>query len=93
MVITQDVHYLRKEDKEIHDVLMKIQEREPYEVENLSLVGQDYIIESFQKDHQYILSEDFNSALENTKMISDQVEDYNIPILQFEYPIFRQEKI
>ena len=92
MVVTQDIHYLEKEDKEAHDILMKIQGREPYEVENLSLIDQDYIIKSFQKDHQYILSDDLNSALENTKTISNQVECYNIPLYSFEYPIFRRIK-
>lgn len=88
LAVTHDIHYLDQQDKEAHDILMKIQERDPYDVDDLFLIDTEFLIQKYEKDHQYILSEDFDLALKNTYNISDQVKDYNIPILEFEYPIF-----
>jgi len=87
LVATQDVHFYKKEDKEVHDVLMRIQGREPYTTDTIYLSTKDEMYAEF-KSHDYLSRDTIREAISNTGVIADEIENYNIPIEQFFFPSF-----
>ena len=87
LVVTRDAHYLDADAKEAHDILMQIQNRKPYTCA-LDVADEDHIRDTLNKYHGYLGKKAICSALSNTEVIADMVEDYGIPIDQFEYPTF-----
>lgn len=92
LVVTQDVHYLNKEDKEAHDVLMKIQGREPYNCDTLFLGDSVEIMKIFYEEHKYLSVSEVEKALANTDVIAQSIEEYEIPIGKFIFPSFHHQK-
>jgi DNA polymerase-3 subunit alpha len=91
LIATQDVHFIEKEDKEVHDILMQIQGREPYDCNTLYLATEEEIMKEF-KVHDYLSGFMVRDAVENAMSIADKVGDYNIPIGEFSYPSFELEE-
>jgi DNA polymerase-3 subunit alpha len=92
LIATQDVHYLNPADAEVHGILMKIQEREPYEVESFYLTTVSEMYKQFQKNHKSLNGLEVIRAIKNAGLLAERVEDYNISLGKFEYPIFNREE-
>lgn len=92
LVVTQDVHYLNEGDKEAHDVLMKIQGREPYNCDTLFLGDSVEIIKIFYEEHKYLSVSEVEKALANTDVIAQSIEEYEIPVGKFIFPPFHHQK-
>jgi len=79
IVATQDSHYLRPEDNEIHDVLLAIQtnnrtddkDRLTMKEDDFSLTSPEEIYQKFSKI-TFITSEELRQLFENTQIISEQ---------------------
>ena len=87
VVATQDSHYLDPSDSEYHDVLMRMQGREPYGVETLYFPSLDESLAMF-KEHSYLMRNVVHDAIDMTDRIADSVEDYRIDTDSFQYPKF-----
>lgn len=73
IVATNDVHYLFREDREAHDVLLNIQgEKTLADEDRRSYEGEEYYFKSY--DELAPLFEDWPEALENTVRIAEQCE-------------------
>ncbi len=115
-VITQDVHYIEKEDVELHQIVVqlrhgtnqaaekaKLEKLESkkrketdkkedtnskkdedgsdgyfYSTKSLYFKSIGELISSWKKDHSYIDEKTFNESIDNTNVILDKVESYNI---------------
>lgn len=117
-VITQDVHYVEKEDLELHEIVIKLgknrkddeeededatkaaedkkklkdqekkeEERKEdeedsdayfYTARGLYFKSYDELVESWKRDHPYIHEKIFNKAIENTNVIFNKVEKFNV---------------
>ncbi len=70
-VATNDVHYLMKEDNEMHDVLLCLQTGSSLNDEKrLRFSSKEFYLKS--KEEMFKLFEDIPEALENTKIIADR---------------------
>lgn len=71
LVVTNDVHYINKEDAEAHDVLICIQTVSNIEEKNrMKYEGEEFYLKS--PDEMYSLFEGYEEALLNTVKISEQ---------------------
>ena len=86
VVLTKDCHFLDIDSKEAHDILMKIQGREPYTVD-LSLSEEREIWDTWMS-HSYLSSSVIMAAMHNADIIAAMVQDYDLPVDKFEYPEF-----
>lgn len=79
MVITNDVHYIDKEDYKVHNVHV-VADRKNADVTKLVYPDTCYYVMSTDEIRSAInIEEDlFNSCMANIQHIVDQVEDYNI---------------
>ena len=89
LVATNDVHYLRTEDAEIHDILMLINTNaNPSDPERLSMKIDDFSMHSPEKMAEFF--KDFPEALENTQKIVEscnfEFELGKINLPKFELP-------
>lgn len=87
LVASKDCHYLDEDDREVHDVLMKVQDREPYTME-LSLGSGEQMMEEWQMHDKFLDASVIAEAVYITEEIAASVEDYNLPISQFDFPSF-----
>ncbi len=73
LIATNDVHYLKKEDAKIQDVLMLINTgADPNNPERLTLIQDDFSMKSPQEMAE--IFKDFPEAILNTKKIAEMVE-------------------
>ena len=77
LVVTNDVHYIKKEDSEAHDVLICIQTASTIEETNrMKYEGEEFYLKSTTE--MYDLFKDQRKALENTIKIRDKCNfEYN----------------
>ena len=87
MVITQDCHYLDSSAREAHDVLMRMQGREPYTCD-LEVSEEKHIRDVLNEHHGYLSKAAVASAMLNTRAIAAKVQPYELPIDVFQYPKF-----
>lgn len=92
LVVTQDAHYLDEDARQAHDILMKIQQRDPYEFD-LHLGGYEEIFDTLITEHGYLSKDVIEGAIVATHDIADSVKPYNIPIEEFEFPKFIMEDV
>ena len=88
LVVTQDSHYLEPSDREVHDILMQMQERDPYGIDTLFFPSQDETL-GMLKEHNYLMKKKVFDAIDMTEKIAEQVEDYGIEVGSFQYPEFK----
>lgn len=70
LVATNDVHYLKKSDATIHDVLLCIQTARLVEdTDRMKFTGEEFYLKSY--DEMAVLFEGYAGALENTAKIAD----------------------
>jgi intein/homing endonuclease len=93
-VITQDVHYLDKQDIELHKVMIKLKNKQTdstqneevkdeddgyfYETDELYFKSYDELVESWKQNHDYISENDFNNSIENTNIIANKIEKIQV---------------
>ena len=71
LVATNDLHYVKKSDAEVHDILLCIQMNKTLQDKNrMKFSSDDYYLKSAQE--MFELFEDFPDALENTLKISER---------------------
>ena len=77
-IITNDAHYLKKEDAPIHAAFLRAQdgEREVEEFYSSTYLMSDDEVRNYLKD--YITEEELQTAYQNIKKIIDMCEDYSI---------------
>ena len=86
LVATNDVHYIAREDREAHDVLLNIQgEKTLADEDRRSYEGEEYYFKSF--DELAPLFERWPEALENTVRIAEQC-DLKLDFSQAHLPTF-----
>ncbi len=86
IVATNDVHYLSREDREAHDVLLNIQgEKTLADEDRRSYEGEEYYFKSY--DELAPLFERWPEALENTVRIAEQC-DLKLDFSQAHLPTF-----
>ena len=88
LAVTQDSHYLEPSDREVHDILMQMQGRDPYGIDTLFFPSQNEALGMF-KEHNYLMKKKVFDAIDMTEKIAEQVEDYGIEIGSFQYPEFK----
>jgi DNA polymerase-3 subunit alpha len=92
-VITNDVHYLNKEDAELHDILLALQTGTTTADENrMTFQGREYYFKSSSEMKD--IFPDFKSAYDNTIKISERIDlelDFNHFYLP-DYPDLAQEE-
>ena len=88
VVSTQDVHYLRKEDEKVHDILMAIQDRDPYGINSLYLCSKHKAFVMYKNRHGYMSKKIIMDSLEVSEEIANSIGGYNIPVEKFDYPRF-----
>ncbi len=117
-VITQDIHYVEKEDVELHEIVIKLRKNQKddkkedeekesedsvkkalkeaekqaekkeadaedsdgyfYTARGLYFKSYDELIESWHKEHPYIDEKIFNKAIDNTMVIFNKVEEFQV---------------
>lgn len=111
-VITQDVHYVEKEDIELHEIVVKLRKGERdeetedkvpqvttpeilkevlpkteddgdsdgyfYTARGLYFKSYDELVESWKAEHDYIHEKIFNKAIDNTMVIFNKIETFNV---------------
>ncbi len=77
LVATWDSHYPKRDDKQAHETLLKINTDDGGKKKGMSIPG-DYSFIS--PDDAVEIFRDFPGAVENTLKIADMVEEYNIPL-------------
>jgi len=86
IVATNDVHYLNKEDSEVHDVLLCVQTNHTIdEKERLTMKNEDYSLKS--PEQMIIAFKDNPEAIENTQKIA-QMCNLEIDLGKIELPLF-----
>lgn len=90
LVITQDVHYLRREDYQVHDILMQMQGRLPYTEKTYYLASRDEIYNDFCKYHEYIEKGQIWEGIDNAYKIVESIEDYGIEFGKYKFPEYRE---
>lgn len=89
LAATQDIHYLRKEDAEYHDILLAVQTGNTLnDPDRLSLKEDDFSMRSPEEMAE--LFKDIPEAITNTQVIADQcnfeLELYKIQLPKFQVP-------
>lgn len=79
LIAASDAHYTNKEDKEIHDIVLRVGKREPY-VGNYHLRTEDEIRSEFLEYHSALSPRSIDEAINNTNTVLDFHVD--IPIHQ-----------
>ena len=80
LIITSDAHYLNKEDKEAHEVLLAVQTRttinDPnrwkFEPGYYYIMGREELAQIMKEQHSYISEDILNEAMNNTVKIAEQ---------------------
>lgn len=86
IVATNDVHYLNKEDSEVHDVLLCVQTNHTVdEKERLTMKNEDYSLKS--PEQMIEAFKDFPEAIENTQKIAEMC-NLEINLGKIELPLF-----
>jgi len=86
LVATNDVHYLNKEDADVHDVLLCIQTTHTVdEKERMTMKGEDYSLKS--PDQMLRAFKHVPEAIENTQKIAKQC-NLKIELDKIELPLF-----
>ena len=86
LVATNDVHYLNKEDDDVHDVLMCVQTNKTIEEkERLTMKGEDYSLKS--PDEMIRAFRNIPEAIENTQKIAEMC-DVKLELDKIELPRF-----
>ena len=86
LVATNDVHYLNKEDADVHDILLCIQTTHTVdEKERMTMKGEDYSLKS--PDQIIRAFKDIPEAIENTQKIAEQC-NLKIELDKIELPHF-----
>jgi DNA polymerase III alpha subunit len=75
-------------DAEVHGILMKIQEREPYAVESFFLATSSEMFEQFRLYHKFLDKSVVKKAIRSTELLAEKVGDYNVPLGIYQYPKF-----
>jgi len=89
VVATNDVHYLQKDDREAHEVLISIQTATRFDDEGrMSMRHDDFSLRS--ADEMYEQFSDMPEALENSIRIADMI-DLDIPLGHIQLPSFPLE--
>lgn len=76
-IVTNDVHYLNKEDRPIHESYLKSREEER-EIGEFYSYTYMKSVEDMREILDYLSEEDFNQAIENTMHIYDRIEVYSL---------------
>jgi len=87
-IATNDIHYLKKEDAEAHDILICLNtKRDLDDPKRMKYTGQEYFKSTEEMSEIF---SDFPDAITNTQEIADKIEKYDInskPIMpEFEIP-------
>ncbi len=90
ILLTQDCHYLDQCDKEAHDMLMRIQGRDPYIID-LHISDVDWIISIMSREHKYLPYSAVHDAIDTTMLLADSIKDYGLSVDNFDYPEFELE--
>jgi len=86
VVGTQDIHYINKDDKEAHEVLLSVQTASRFDDEGrLSMQQDDFSMKS--PDEMIEFFKDTPEAIENTLKIADMV-NLEIPLYKIQLPEF-----
>ncbi|MDD5433746.1 MAG: DNA polymerase III subunit alpha [Candidatus Pacebacteria bacterium] len=88
LVITNDCHYLRKEDKEAQDVLMQINTgAKSDDPERLTMINEDFSMKSPEQMINFCASLNVNEAIHNTQKIVEQC-NFEFSLGKTKLPVF-----
>lgn len=86
MILTNDSHYVYKEDCDLHDVIKCVQFRKEltdenngtYSIHDLYFVNQKRLLKFRNKDHQYVTEKQVLKCISNSKKIAESIKKFPI---------------
>ena len=77
VIATNDIHYVEQSDSKIHEVLLAMQTNKKWDDPNrFKFPCDDYY---FKSDEEMCIDEDFKQAWNNTQLIVDKIESFDLP--------------